>query len=461
MHTFPASPGDDGRRRTAATGAARGGGRVSASPATTARHARVTDRPRTALPAADPTVPRHGRERRNRRVLRAVGTGALGVGLFLGTGGALAYTDIQGNVQRQDITDLLGERPDGGGVAAPLDAKAGQALNILIMGSDSRDGANDDSSGVGGMRADTTMIAHVAADRSRVEIVSIPRDTLVDIPSCTLPDGSQTSPHDDAMFNSAFAIGGQTGDVGAAAACTIRTVEDLTGVFIDDFVVVDFAGFINMVDALGGVPMYIPEPISDSRADLELQSGCQVLDGHDALGFARVRKSMGDGSDISRIGRQQELVAAIAREALSKNLLTDLPALYQFLDAATATLTTGAVIGQIPTLAGLASSLRGLDPADISFATMPFDWAGSRVVPSAQADDLWDALAADQPIEATLTGTGEAPAAETSPTPQPAEQPVAQPSAPGPTSEATPITAAPAGENADAAQYPSEPTCTK
>ncbi|MPV37607.1 LCP family protein [Georgenia subflava] len=342
---------------------------------------------------------------------------ALALVMFVGSGAAFAYSEIQGNVTRHDINDLLGSRPDvGDGTSPPppIDSKSGQPINILVMGSDVREGESDvDGAGaaglVAGMRSDTTMIAHISANRSRVEIVSIPRDTLVDIPSCRLPDGRETAPQYDAMFNSAFQTGGQTGDVGAAAACTIRTVEQLTDVYIDDFVVVDFAGFTNMVDALGGVPMYVPEAVNDSFANLHLEQGCQVLDGTDALGFARARKSLGDGSDISRIGRQQELVAAIAREALSKNLLTDAPALYQFLDASTSTLTTGPYIGGLTTMAGLANSLRGLDAESISFVTMPFDWAGPRVRPSPDADALWAALGADEPIQATLTGTGEPP----------------------------------------------------
>ncbi|MPV87616.1 LytR family transcriptional regulator, partial [Georgenia ruanii] len=430
----PLSSARSGRR----TAAAPVGGRRAAREAA-ARHAR------RGRPA--PGTPRHGRDRRRHRLLSKVGTGALGLVLFAGTGGALAYSDIQGNVDRQDISALLGDRPTGGAEAAPIDAKAGKALNLLVLGSDSRAGANDDHSGVDGMRADTTMIVHVSADRSRVEVVSIPRDALVDIPSCRLPNGTETRAANGAMFNSAFSIGGQTGDVGAAAACTIRTVENLTGVFIDDFVVVDFAGFISVVDALGGVPMNVDQNINDRQADLYLTAGCQVLDGHNALGFARVRKSVGDGSDISRIGRQQELVAAIAREALGKNLLTDLPALYQFLDAATSTLTTGPEVGQIPVLAGLANSLRGIDPASIAFATMPFDWAGARVRPAAEAADLWDALAADLAIEGTLSGTGEAPVPAT-------------PSSPA--DEGTETPSAPADDGAvSAAPEPTTPACTR
>ncbi|WP_170297212.1 LCP family protein [Georgenia thermotolerans] len=365
-----------------------------------------------AVGPATPSGPplRHARPERRHPLLSRLGLAALALVLGLVGAGALAYRHMQGNVQRHDITSLLGGDRPGGAAAAPIDPKAGQALTFLVLGSDSRAGGNNDNSGITGMRADTTMLVHVAADRSRLEVVSIPRDTLVDIPSCTLPGGRQTRAETGAMINSAFSIGGQTGDVGAAAACSIRTVEKLTGVRVDDFVVVDFAGFTRVVDALGGVPMDVPQPIDDKRADVKLAAGCQVLNGHDALGFARVRKSLGDGSDISRIGRQQELVAAIAREALGKNLLTDLPSLYRFLDATTKTLVTGPEIGQLSTMAGLANSLRRIAPENIVFTTMPFEWAGPRVRPAPAAGEVWDALRADKPVPGTVTAGGTAPA---------------------------------------------------
>ncbi|MEE6283294.1 LCP family protein [Georgenia sunbinii] len=361
--------------------------------------------------------PRHSSGRAGfSRLRRTLALTTVGAFVFVGSGAAIAYNDIQGNIDRHDIDEYLGERPTtaSGETPAPLDPAAGEAINVVILGSDSRDGEVNDEYGTtpeGDMRSDTTMIAHLSADRERVEIVSIPRDSLVTVPSCRLANGSWTEPRSDAMFNGAFTTGGQGGDLGTAAACTMRTIEELTGVFMDDFVVVDFAGFIDVVDALGGVPMCIPEAIDDRRAKLRLEAGEQVLDGRDALGFARARYEVpgSNGSDIDRIGRQQELVAAIAREALGKNLFTDLPALYRFLDAATSTLTTGSQLGSIPTLAGLAYSIRGIEAENITFTTMPFDWAGNRVRPSADAEVLWQALHNDQPIEATLTATGEAP----------------------------------------------------
>src|SRR5699024_4864902 len=109
----------------------------------------------------------------------------------------------------------------------------------------------------------------------------------------------------EGKFNGAFEAGGQTGDLAYAAACTIRTIESLTDVRMDGFIAVDFAGFVNVVDALDGIPFCVPEPINDRQAHVELEAGEQVLDGEEALGFARVRKTLGDGSDTERINRQQ------------------------------------------------------------------------------------------------------------------------------------------------------------
>ncbi len=387
-------------------------------------------------------TPRHAAsQRRTSSWLRGVSLAALSLVLFATSSFAIAYNDIQTNIDRHDIGDLLGERPTADRDPAPIDPSAGEEINIVVLGSDTRAGDVNDEYGTtpeGGQRSDTTMLAHISADRQRVEVVSIPRDSLVTVPSCRMGDGSWTEPRYEAMFNSAFAMGADGGDLGTAAACTIRTIEELSGVLVDDFVIVDFAGFINVVDALGGVPMCIPEPINDPKAKLELEAGEQVLDGRDALGFARARYTLGRGSDIERIGRQQELVASIAREAMSKNLLTDLPKLYRFLDAATSTLTTGTDLGSIPTLAGIAYSLRGIDLENIVFETMPHLPAGNRVVPAPEAEELWEALRNDEPIEGALNAAGE----------EPTEEPdddgaTEEPTTEEPTTEEPPVTADP------------------
>lgn len=341
---------------------------------------------------------------RRHPLLRVVALATTAAMSFATATSVAAYVRIERNISTHDITDQLGDRPDQAAVD-PQDPAAGRPLNILIMGSDVRDGQNAEIGGVvDGMRSDTTILLHVAGDRSRVEMVSIPRDSMVAIPPCVRSDGT-TSSALTARFNEAFAIGSKSGEVADAAACTIKTVESLTNVFVDGWVVVDFAGFIGMVDALGGIPMCIPHEMRSAEAGLHVQPGQQTLDGPTALAFARARKGkgLGDGSDTGRLVRQQELLASTASEVLGKNLLTDSPALYRFLTAATRSLTTDPETGNIPTLAGLAFSLRDLPSGSIHFMTVPFEPYRpdpNRVVWAAEAEEVFERMAADQPVVA-------------------------------------------------------------
>ncbi|MEW6910201.1 LCP family protein [Trueperella pyogenes] len=324
--------------------------------------------------------------------------------VLLTTGSAIGYLyyHLQGNLRVHQVDQYFNpdERPT---IAPPADASAGRPLNILILGSDAREGASDvDGAGaagyITGMRSDTTMLMHISAGRDRVDVVSIPRDTLVHIPSCILSDGTRTSEKHEAMFNSAFMIGGQKGDVAGAAACAIRTVEQMSGVYIDGFIVVDFASFQDIVNTLGGVDICLSEPVNDTAASLSLEAGCQTLNGEDALGLARARKSLGDGSDISRIGRQQQIVKAIVAKALSLNVVSDLPKLYGVLNDVASNVVLSSNIGSIPYLGGLVYSLRGLSLKDVNLTTMPFVSAGNRVRPAPAADDVWQAIRTDQPL---------------------------------------------------------------
>ncbi|MFV0253061.1 MAG: LCP family protein [Beutenbergiaceae bacterium] len=349
-------------------------------------------------------MPRHATSR-PRRVLRTIAVAAVGVMTFLGAGTATAWYELQSNISTPSVAEYLpADRPTS--EAPPIDALSDGAVNILVMGSDSREGANSGFGGdVEGMRSDTTLLVHIAADRSRVEVISIPRDLIVEIPACTLPDGSQSaySPlgyneHSGVRFNTAFSNGAAGGDLGAAAACTISAFETMSGIYIDDFVIVDFSGFQAMVDAIGGVELCFDEPIEDDKAKLSLEAGCHVLTGEQALALARARKGLGDGSDIGRISRQQELLAAMVAKATSTGVAANPAALLSFLDAATASLTTSERLGDLTTMVGLGYSLREVGPQNVTFATMPFDWSGNVVLQNEASDALWDSVSADVPM---------------------------------------------------------------
>lgn len=349
------------------------------------------------------------------RVLLAI---ASAVVIFVVSTGWFVYRDLTSTV-KGNVIDVsgLGSQSDEEKERLPTDQFEGNALNILVVGVDSREGPQNAEYGstddVGGMRGDTTMLMHISADRSRLQIVSIPRDLMTEIPSCIRSDGS-VSEAQYAMFNSAMPLGTNNGyDVASGIACTKATTEKLTGLTIDGFVVVDFSGFKSMIDALGGVWFNLDEAGYDEDAGLDLPAGCQKLDGTNALAYARARYNLGDGSDISRIGRQQQLVSAILREALSKNYVTDLPALLSFLKQALSSVSTSANLSDLNADAGILLSLTTIDRTNIEFVTMPFNYSttqsGRVLEDETLAPALWAALAEDAalPTGTTLTdGTG-------------------------------------------------------
>ena len=334
---------------------------------------------------------------------------------------------------------------------ATPDSFEGRAVNILVVGTDSRNGASGelgagDADDVPGLRNDSTMVIHVSADRSRVQIVSIPRDTLVDIPACKHRDGTASEPTTDDMFNNAMVYGANGGDepedIGPGIACVRSTVEKLSGMSIDAFMVVDFAGFINMIDALGGVWFNIPDRIDDDSAQLYIDAGCWKLSGTHALAYMRSRKAQGDGSDISRIGRQQQLISAMLRELQAKDYVTDSGALLTFLQAAIQAVNVSPNLGDASADASLLINvLQKVDRSNIQFVTMPVEepsWDPNRRIPSEpMARNVWNALKNDQalPVGTTYTdGNGAQlvvpdPTATTAPsTPTPTQAPTTDPS---------------------------------
>ena len=362
---------------------------------------------------------RHSSKELGRRLARRAGLSVLAVALFVVSGAGFAWHNIQSRITYFNVDSILSEEGRPG--TKPPDSYDGRAVNLLVLGTDSRSGNNnvDGSEGsdeVSVARSDTALVMHISADRKRVDAVSIPRDTLVDIPECKSLDGETTGAEEDGQFNSAFANGAGTGNdkkaVASGATCTLKTVEKMTGIRIDDFVVVDFNGLSKVVDSLGGVNVHVDEAIDDSDyTGLTLDEGCQKLDGQTALQYARVRHGVGDGSDISRISRQQKLMNAMASKALSSNVLTK----SGFLTSTLETLTTSEHIGQIGNLSGLAYSIQGVGMDKINFITMPNEAADdeNRVVPSENAKKVWTALKEDKPVpaEAAAPATTDADAA--------------------------------------------------
>ncbi|WP_165962699.1 LCP family protein [Occultella glacieicola] len=385
--------------------------------------------------------------------MRTAAVAVVGAFAFAATFGGTVYAQLQAEVDVIRVDDLINQPTDAEGApvtpAPPADPNAGTALNILIIGSDSRaDGAVDD--GFDSVLADTHIVAHIAADRSRVELVSIPRDIMVQIPDCPTTSG-ETIHGWYGMYNAAFANGWLVGgDTETAVACDINLAQSATGLTIDGFVLVEMGGFIEMVDALGGVDICIPEAISAPKAHLFLDAGEQTLTGEQALGYARARVGVGDGSDPGRIERQQRLMSAMVAEVLSRNILADGPALYGMVNAALGSLTMSENLSSLTGMAGLALSLRSLSADDVTFLTTPYGAYApdpNRLVWTSEVDEIWAAMAADEPILAGDEGTGngasgaatpgadgtptQAPSAEDAPLPDPDEGATQTPSEAG------------------------------
>ncbi|ACQ82086.1 cell envelope-related protein transcriptional attenuator [Beutenbergia cavernae DSM 12333] len=353
---------------------------------------------------------------------------ALAVTSFSVTFGVAAYAELQRRVDTLDIGGLVtAQTADASADGAhPEDPNAGRALDILVIGSDSRsDGAVQDE--VTSELADTHLLVHVSADRSRVELVSIPRDVMVDVPACTTT-GGETIPARFDQFNSAFAVGASVGgDLTSAVACDVELVQSVTGLTLDGFVVVQMGGFIEVVDALGGVDICIPAPLDVPKASLALQAGQQRLDGTQALAYARARVGVGDGSDPDRIARQQHLLAAMVEEVLSRNVLADAPALYQVVAATLGSLTTSPNLASIPEMVSLGLSLRSVGPGNVTFMTTPFEEYEAepgRLVFTDGVEVLWESLAADVPLASPPVSPSAPPSAgEAATTPPAADDP--------------------------------------
>ncbi|WP_159029827.1 LCP family protein [Streptomyces marincola] len=297
---------------------------------------------------------------------------AFGILLAITAGTALwAYQRLNGNI-RTDHTAAEALARDSAG--RPAEERAG-ARNILVIG-------HDEGSGTGNARSDTVLLLHLAADGSRVDAVHVPRDIVVDIPACAEPGGGRSRPG-PGQFNWAFQYGG--------AACTIRTFEQLSGVRVDHHLTVGFEGFAEVVDAVGGVEVELAEAERDPNVGHDLPAGRHVLDGEQALAYARARVHVGDGSDLNRLLRQQHLLGLLHERITEDGAVGNPARLYPLLTAATSAITADAGLDSLNELHGLVRDVRAVPDDAVTFRTVP------TLPHPAQADRLaLDTRAADR-----------------------------------------------------------------
>ena len=345
--------------------------------------------------------------------------------LVLASAFVIVYKKLEGNINAMPL-NLGNDRPAKPAVEGPK-----QPLNVLVLGSDTREGSKIGGESPG--LSDTTILLHLSADRKSAFGVSLPRDAMVERPECDSKDGKKKIPGGLTQFNAAYSIGGP--------ACTIKTVEQLTDIRIDHFVVIDFAGFKEMVNAINGVTVCVPKEVNDNVGHIHLPAGTYKVNGSQALDYVRVRHDIGaPNGDIGRMKRQQSFIAAMIEKVVSKGTLANPVRLYKFLDAATKSLTTDTGFAHLTELAALGSSLKDIGLDNIQFITVPnqpYPADPNRLEWSPDADGVWRKIRFDKPlgrlsVDAVVPGRkpGEQPGGSPTASPSPSGTPSAPDSGP-------------------------------
>ena len=343
-----------------------------------------------------------GRRWRTRKEIVLVGAAILATVIVVSTSlvAYARYRTVYGSIKRVDVSSAeLGQhRP-------PYTA----ALNILVIGSDSRAAGNGhgNASVITGARSDTVMLLHIAPGHQRADIISFPRDSMVPIYACQADSaegliGQQAQPTTDLEpLNSTFAYGGPV--------CLWKTIEQQTNIRIQHFIEVDFSGFQSIVNDVGGVSVCLPVAVDAPAAGLNLPAGIHTVTGAQALAFVRAREGVGDGSDLERIQRQQFFLDAVLHNLKSTNLLADPTRILDVVTDAAKSLTVDSGL-DLGTMLKIADSMKSLNSSNVDFLSVP-----NGLYPPDPAKVLWTQPAADQLFQAIASDkTAPAPAKATS-----------------------------------------------
>jgi len=338
---------------------------------------------------------RKGKVKVHHTVGKVVAATMVVIALVTGLSVVFLYRHYSSNLNVLDVSNAIKNNPTHQVPTGPSGP-----INILVMGSDNRDAPGDHIDNLTGIgkRSDTTILLHLSGDRRRAYGISIPRDSVVNRAACYDNSGKEiSSATTGAMWNDAFNIGGP--------ACTIEQFQALTHVPVDHFIVVDFAGFKSMVDAIGGVDVCLPHAVNDNIGHITLPAGTHKFSGTQALNYVRERHDLGNGSDIGRMKRQQAFIASMAHAAVSANTLANPIHLTKFLDAATKSLTVDPGLKSIAKLVGLGYQFRHIGLDKVQFVTTPWEVDPNdpnRVVWAPTANLLWKDIAQDKVLPKSL-----------------------------------------------------------
>ncbi|WAH97021.1 LCP family protein [Arthrobacter sp. MMS18-M83] len=304
-------------------------------------------------------------------------------------------------------------------------------LQILILGSDTRDGKNSqygssqDSTGYG--QSDVMMLLDISADNKRVSLTSFPRDLLVTVPKCTDPKTKTVyEAHSNVMINSAMAEAG--------IGCAVDTVNKLTGLEIDHFMMADFNAVKELSKAVGGVDVCVSDAVYDPDSGLRIPKGTSKVEGEQALAFLRTRHGFGDGSDLGRIQAQQGFLSSLTRKVKADGTLSNPQSLLSIADVVTKNLTVDDGLASVQSLLTIGSRLKDIDLSKVAFVSVPTQPAAVDInrleLVQPQATQLFAAMRAN--LDLTNPGATAAPSPSASPAPTASSGPPSTPAAGSP-----------------------------
>jgi LCP family protein required for cell wall assembly len=349
--------------------------------------------------------------------------------------GGYWFIRLQGNISKQAL-GAGNSRTDGA-----LD-EARDRMQILVLGSDTRDGKNSqyggagDSSGYG--HSDVMMLMDISADNKRVNVISFPRDLLVDIPKCVDQETKKEFPaQKSVMINAAMSEAG--------IGCAVDTVNKLTGLEIDHFMMADFNSVKELSNTVGGVDVCVSDAIYDPDSGLRLPKGTSKVQGEQALSYVRTRHAFGDGGDLGRIKAQQGFLSSLVRKIKDDGTLSNPAQMLGIADAITKNLTVDEGLASVPTLLTVGNRLKNIDVGKVAFVAAPTEPAVSDSNRLQLAEPAASQLFAALRKDVDLTDPGATPAASASaePTANAAEPTASQtPAAPAYDKALQPVTVA-------------------
>ncbi|WP_051970896.1 LCP family protein [Kitasatospora azatica] len=381
-----------------------------------------------------------------RKRLLKYGAGGTGLVVLLAVVGGYSYVQyLNSNFRKGDLNN-------GGSALAP-ESKANAAgqkpINILLLGSDSRDKPEDCNLGgacdSGAPHADVEMLVHLSADRSNASVLSIPRDTQASIPSCTNSKTKQVWKARKSQITDSLNVG--------EPSCVVDTWETLTGIHIDHYMMIDFAGVVSMADAVGGVDVCTKQNVMDYQVEhidgvrhetgshLVLPAGTHTIQGVQALEWLRTRHAWEDGSDIGRTHAQHLYLNSMIRKMKSAKTLADPLKLNDLAVAASKALQVDNALATIQSLAGLAMELNKVPANRITSVTMPFTYVpdpknpqAALVEPNADSTKLFQMVVNDVPLDrnapAPTAAPSDAPSAPAAPSSSAPAAPSSAPATP-------------------------------